>query len=113
RVEKWRGVILSGRGALDHLEAACGRADFVILAAAIEPPETLPKGCWLIDRSVLDHSGALAVWSDQSGLRFVPSRSGQRQWLGKVPVLDAVAMNADNLILSAQANAITLTKRDQ
>lgn len=80
-VAGWRLLFLSGKGAGARLATACGQADLVVLAAAVEPPAA-PEGCAVIDRSVLRETGALSVLAGEEELRVVPVRRAGRIWEG-------------------------------
>ena len=81
-----RGVVLAGKGALSDLEAACGQADLVIVPVSLGPAPPQRKGCLVIDRTVLDRTGAIALQPEGAGLRLIPVRHAQRVWLGDRPV---------------------------
>jgi competence protein ComEC len=86
RIGDWQGVILSGKTAAAALGPACAGADIVILPAAMDPVLPRPTGCLVLDRSVLDDSGALAfgVWDGK--LHIAAARSVARLWVGPRPV---------------------------
>lgn len=92
-----RGVVLAGKGALADLEAACGQADLVIVPVRLGPAPPQRKGCLVIDRTVLDRTGAIALQPEGAGLRLIPVRHAQRVWLGDRPVA------AEMLILPSAA----------
>ncbi len=73
----WRAVVLSGRGAETRLAAACAAADVVVMAA--DAPY-VPQGCIVVDTTMLDASGPLAVWVEGETLRLEPTRWAQRMW---------------------------------
>jgi competence protein ComEC len=81
--ERWfniaglRAVQLSGKGAAVKLVDACAQADLVILAGKAE---TVPTGCPLIDQEVLGETGPLAIWQDETGLRFEHTKGANRLW---------------------------------
>jgi competence protein ComEC len=83
RGERWfdlaglSAVSLSGRDAAGKLQAACARADLVILA---DWAEAAPKGCTLIDMKVLAGTGPLAVWTDKGGMQVQRTRTATRLW---------------------------------
>ena len=89
-----RGVILRGKDAVAGLTAACAGADLVILPAASEPAAQVPPGCVVIDRAVLDHSGALAGWVEAGKLRLYPTRTVARIWMGARPVSPVITVQA-------------------
>ncbi len=82
-----RAVILRGKGAVF---AGCGVADLVIVPAASEPVSPLPKGCVVVDRAVLDRSGALAGWVKDGTLTLHPTRAVARIWMSARPVVAAM-----------------------
>lgn len=75
-----RGVVLSGKQGAAILDAACAGADLVVLG---DRAEAVPEGCLLIDRRVLDETGALAIEAAGDGLRIVPARGARRLWSGR------------------------------
>ena len=81
-----RGEVLAGKAALAGLEAACGRADLVIVPVSLGPAPPQGTGCLVIDRTVLDRTGAIALQPGAAGLRLIPVRHAQRIWLGDRPV---------------------------
>ncbi len=89
-----RGVILRGKGAVAGLAAACAAADLVILPAASEPVTPSPPGCVVVDRGVLDHSGALAGWVEDGRLILYPTRAVARIWRGARPVAEVIILQA-------------------
>lgn len=98
---EWRGVVLSGKTASADAAAACATLDIVILPAAAEPLVPAPEGCWLIDRRVLDDSGALSIELDGNALSIHAAREDARIWAGSRPVWPAkVLPKRQNLIAS-------------
>ncbi len=93
-------VMLSGKGVAGAFAQACRHYDIVILPAAFDPAElgAAPRtGCTVIDRAVLDKTGALAgqVLIDKLVLR--PTRSTTRIWSDKRPILPAIIVAAPKL----------------
>lgn len=86
KIGEWQGVVLSGETAAAALGPACAEADIVILPAAMEPALPRPTGCLLLDRSVLDVSGALALAVQEGKLHITAARSVARLWVGPRPV---------------------------
>ena len=82
----FRGEVLSGKTALAALPAACDRADIVVVPAALGPAPPQKPGCFVIDRTVLDQTGAMELRVQGQALLLVPVRSAQRIWLGGKPV---------------------------
>jgi competence protein ComEC len=77
---------LTGRGAEARLAAACAEADLVILGARPDAPP--PPGCRVIDRAILDRTGALAVDPKPGGdLAITAANRQARRWSG-VPAPD-------------------------
>ncbi|OZA02944.1 MAG: hypothetical protein B7Y02_16740, partial [Rhodobacterales bacterium 17-64-5] len=60
-LDGWRGVALSGKAAAEALLAACAQADLVVMPAAVIPAAAQPKDCIVIDRNMLDQTGALGL----------------------------------------------------
>lgn len=82
----WRGIALSGKTAPDMVKAACARAEIVIVPAAAEPVLPAPSGCLLIDRTILDQSGALALSVQGGQLHITAARKSARLWVGPRPI---------------------------
>ncbi len=85
-----RGEVLSGKAALDGLVAACARADIVVVPVALGPAPPQKAGCLVIDRQVLDLTGALELRAEGDGIRLVPVRAVARIWLGDAKVSEPV-----------------------
>ena len=79
------GLVLSGKAGLAALAAACDAADFVILAAT-QLAEVPPKGCLLIDRAVLQETGAIGISLQSGALHLRPVRDAPRLWRGPRPI---------------------------
>ncbi len=90
----FRGEILSGKGALDQVAAACAKADFVIVPAALGPAPQVP-GCQIFDRTMLDLTGAVELRPEGQGLRLIPVRNAARIWLGNRKVAPELQLNRD------------------
>lgn len=75
---------LSGRGAADRVESACGSADVVILSGVLEQPV---PGCRVLDRAFLQEKGTLAIFSGPDGWRMVDAvgTAGKRLWNTPAP----------------------------
>ena len=95
----WRGIILGGKGAVDALPAACAAMDFVIMPAAIAPASPAPQGCLVIDRNVLDQTGALSADVTDGVLVLHPTRSIKRMWMSPNPVRAPIVLQRDPLKL--------------
>lgn len=91
-IEGVRGIHLKGKAAEGALADACGKADFVVIAARVKAP---PIGCTVIDQGFLRKTGAIAVWSKPEGLLIQPALSAKRLWtmpsvsLADMPILSA------------------------
>lgn len=72
------GVILTGKS--PDLATVCAEADLVILAGYADG--AAPKGCVVLDRDLLQKTGALAVWPAARGWRLVPAARVGRIWMG-------------------------------
>lgn len=101
RLGALRGVLLKGKTALAGLPAACAKADLVVIAAKVD---AAPKGCRVVDLTLLRLTGPLAVVAGAGGLRLVPTRGAPRLWSppgkGSVQVPDLT--DADVLLAAAQ-----------
>jgi competence protein ComEC len=95
-----RGEVLSGKAALEEVPDACARADFVVVPSALGVAAPVP-GCLIIDRTLLDQSGALALHPVQGGVRLDPVRQVARIWLGERPVLPEMFLALADLRVSS------------
>ena len=77
-----RGVVLSGKEAGANVAAACAVVDIVVLPARFGPAPLRPKGCTVIDATLLRPSGALAGVLQDDGLLLVPVHRATRIWSG-------------------------------
>ena len=75
-------VLLTGKGALAGLPAACAQGGLVIVAQRLTTDP--PAGCAVLDARYLQRSGALAFWPEADGVRVVSAEdaAGQRMWTG-------------------------------
>ena len=96
-----KGVVLSGKAAVAGVAAACAGARIVVVPAAAGAVAAKPAGCLVIDRSVLDVTGALELRPEAGGVRLIPVRSVARAWLGGRPVAAAQFLAADPARLAA------------
>ena len=88
RVGDWTGVILTGKGAIDRVGAACTDADLVVVADIVQ---TTQQGCLVLDAARLRETGALALRVDpQKGLHLQPAHHAQRQWSPPYPAQVAI-----------------------
>ena len=94
-VAGFRGVVLSGKDALTAVDAACGEAQIVVVPSALGPVPQLPQDCLVIDRALLDASGALELRPEAGGLRLIPVRGVARIWLGSRKVAQSVVLRTD------------------
>ena len=97
-----RGEVLSGKGALAGLEAACTRADLVVVPVVAGPAPPQRQGCLVIDRAVLDRSGAIALQPEAGGVWLIPVRGVARIWIGDRPVAEAMFLPATGARVAAQ-----------
>lgn len=95
-----RGEVLAGKTALDEVAAACGRADIVVVPAALGVAEPV-AGCLIIDRRLLDQSGALALHPVPGGVRLFPVRHVARIWVGERPVAPEIVLTQPDLRISS------------
>jgi len=91
----WRGIILGGKGAIDALPAACAAMDFVIMPAAVAPITPAPPGCLIIDRSILNETGALSAELAGDTLILHPTRQVKRIWMSPDPVRAPIVLRRD------------------
>ena len=84
-----KGIHLKGKAAISLLTDACGRADFVIIAAGVK---NAPAGCQVIDEGFLRKTGAIAVWAKADGLVMMPALHAKRLWTAPAVSLDALPM---------------------
>lgn len=83
-------VILTGKA--PDLPAACAKADLVIFAGYAEGP---PLGqCRLIDRRLLQKTGALAIWPTAKGWQIIPAARAGRIWMGQTALPALPPLNA-------------------
>lgn len=82
----FRGEILSGKQALQGLADACTRADIVVLPSSVGPAPPQGPGCMVVDRALLDLTGALELRPEGGQLWLIPVRNAPRIWLGGKPV---------------------------
>ncbi len=73
------GVILTGKS--PDLAGACARADVVILAGYADG--AAPQGCALIDRTLLQKTGALAFRPNAEAWQIIPAARAGRIWMGQ------------------------------
>jgi competence protein ComEC len=101
-LDGWRGVILSGKTAAGRVTQACANAEIVILPAAVEPASPAPTGCVLIDRTVLDKSGALSLSVLKGQLHITPARNAARLWVGPRPIWPETDLAAPRDLIALQ-----------
>ena len=95
QIAGFRGVVLSGKTALAAVTAACAADEIVVVPAALGPVVPRPDGCLIIDRTLLDTSGAVQLQPEASGLRVIPVRAAARIWLGPNPVAESQLLQHD------------------
>ena len=84
------GAVLSGEGADAELARLCPQVALIVL----DGPAALPKPgpCQVIDRALLDQTGALAGWESEGALVLMPTRNTQRAWTGQMPLHAAIRL---------------------
>ena len=94
-----RGVVLSGKAALEQVSSACATADIVLLPARLGPATEHPAGCTVIDAAYLAQSGAIAGLPDKDGIMLQPVRAEARVWSGNAVPTPAlhIALNPSRL----------------
>ncbi len=97
----FRGVVLSGKDALAAVDPACAGAQIVVVPAALGAVPHPPEGCLVIDRALLDASGALELRPEPGGLRLIPVRGVARIWLGHRNVAQSIVLQVDTNRLAA------------
>ncbi|MEI6096818.1 MAG: ComEC/Rec2 family competence protein [Alphaproteobacteria bacterium] len=95
QISAFRGEVLSGKAARAQLGEACARADIVVLPASSGPAPPQGPGCFVIDRVLLDQTGALQLQPEGDALRLVPVRSAARIWLSDRPVGSSILIHKD------------------
>lgn len=65
-------ALVTGRGAAERIAPACAEAGIVVSSARAGGP--VAGGCLLLDRAVLERTGAVALWSGPSGWQVEPTR---------------------------------------
>ncbi|MDZ4312665.1 MAG: ComEC/Rec2 family competence protein [Cypionkella sp.] len=85
-LDGWRSIALSGKAAGEAVITACAQADVVIIPAAAAPVVPGPQGCLVIDRNMLDQTGALALSVRDGRLQLHPARDVQRIWMADKPI---------------------------
>ena len=98
----WRGVALSGKAAGEALVAACAQADLVVMPAAVIPVVPKPKGCIVIDRTMLDQTGSLALSVQDGRLLVQPTRAAQRIWMAGKPIWQDRSLAKPGALLARQ-----------
>jgi competence protein ComEC len=94
------GVILRGKEAEALANLLCARFDLVIVSAYLEAP---PRGgCHVIDRTLLDKTGALAVRQRGEDLMVEPTQKAQRLWSPKTGTVRWVLPKPKGATLSSQ-----------
>lgn len=85
-LQGWHGMVLAGKIEPEALRVACAAADLVVLPAAIEPVDPQPDGCIVVDRRMLEQTGALAISVQADQLILHPTRTAQRLWMAERPI---------------------------
>jgi competence protein ComEC len=84
-----RGVVLSGR--TPDLAAACATADVVIWAGWA--PGSATDDCPLIDQTLLDQTGAVAIWAQGGTVYVEPASRMARVWMGALTDRSKIGFN--------------------
>ncbi|OYU40479.1 MAG: competence protein [Pseudorhodobacter sp. PARRP1] len=98
----WRGVALTGKAASAALPEACRTADLVVMPAALAPVRPTPAGCVIIDRAMLDQTGALALSPQGERLLISPTRAALRIWMSPTPIWQARTLDKPAATLARQ-----------
>ena len=101
-LDGWRGVALSGKAAGEALSSVCGQADLVVLPAAVAPTVPQPKDCIVIDRNMLDQTGALTLSVQDGRLLIKPTRAVQRIWMADKPIWQDRSLAKPRPLLAGQ-----------
>ena len=103
----YRAVLLSGKGVAASFAEACSAHDIVILPAAFDPAElgALGADCTVLDRQILDNTGALAAWVEGDKLILHPTRDRARIWSSPRPILPPVVIDAPKTQMAQVAPA--------
>ena len=101
-LQGWRGIALAGKVAQEALRAACAAADLVVLPSAIEPVDPQPDGCILVDRKMLQQTGALAISVQADQLILHPTRTAQRLWMAERPIWQNRRLNKPRDLVALQ-----------
>lgn len=90
----YSAVLLSGKGVTAEFAKACAGHDVVILPAAFDaaPLNLQAKPCLILDRSILDASGALAGTVEKGTLILQPTRAYRRVWSSARPILPTIVL---------------------
>ncbi|MDB5663473.1 ComEC/Rec2 family competence protein [Cypionkella sp.] len=98
----WHGLALSGKAAGEALAEACAVADLVVLPSAIALITPKPNGCIVIDRELLDQTGALALSVQNDRLTLNPTRDAQRIWMAERPIWQDRSLAKPRRLLAGQ-----------
>jgi len=101
-LQGWRGIALAGKVAPEALRAACAAADLVVLPAAIDPVDPQPDGCIVVDRKMLQQTGALAISVQADQLILHPTRTAQRLWMAERPIWQNRRLNKPRDLVALQ-----------
>lgn len=101
-LDGWRGVALSGKAAGEALVHACAQADLVVMPAAVAPVAPQSKYCIVIDRTMLDQTGALAFSVQDGRLLVQPTRASQRIWMAYKPIWQDRSLAKPRALMAGQ-----------
>ena len=101
-LQGWHGIALVGKVDPDALRAACAAADLVVVPSAIEPVDPQPDGCIVVDRKMLDQTGALAISVQADQLILHPTRTAQRLWMAQRPIWQNRRLNKPRDLVALQ-----------
>ena len=78
-VGAWQVAHLKGAKGPEMLPSACATADLVVIAARVWPD--VPKGCVVIDQTLLAHTGSIAIMpGPDNSLRLRAAHTTDRAW---------------------------------
>ena len=101
-LQGWHGIALVGKVDPDALRAACAAADLVVVPSAIEPVDPQPDGCIVVDRKMLDQTGALAISVQADQLILHPTRTARRLWMAQRPIWQNRRLNKPRDLVALQ-----------
>lgn len=96
------GLALKGKGAAEHVPAACAEVDLVVVSV---PVQGAPAGCVVLDEAVLARAGGVALYAEGPGLRVIATTAPQRVWSPPrraEGVVEVIVPRADRVALIGQ-----------